>query len=932
MGKRVVKVIAGLIAVCALLIGLLAAALPRLINSDEFRITLRDAAAEALGTPIEWRSLEAGLLPPRLTIRAVAFTAASGNPDDAHLTAESVDLRLALLPIFARRIQVDSLILHGVELVVTRTPEGFLLPIAEEVIDSDTSDTSDETSSDDSAVVDETLGEEAFDLALRRIVISDGRIIIRDRTLPRPIEWRLEDLEFMARGGSAGEPLAIELAANVQSGETAVGRIQLAGTVSLSGLYDLDIEIEKFLLAELQPYISDATVVGTMSGHVSLGGARSTPSEIALDLRVEKLAIRTLGVDLAGELTFRASQALGDPAAFFAIMDLRAGGRAEITGSRTLEGAIDAEMKLDAVDLAWVAQRLPDGASLDGELTGEIELHTTADRKIERLDTKLRIASLRLVSDYVDVSGVFDLVASLEGDGPIQFDAGLELSDGGRLDIEGTSTRKGVLDLHAEIESFDLAVAKRFLPDPEMELAGRATGKARIIGAAASPEFMSLDVSVESGLLRMPDYFVDGPFLATLKLDHPFSDRPSGRIDLDLTTARLEYRDQFKKPPGMRAEMTTKFVSEESGEIVFESRIKFRDIHEILLRGAISDSTSVALTTSSLDLEGWSDVLPALEPYQLDGIVRLRGIGVELIDGSPSQFGGSIDLDGVGLSLSDAGRLRIRGTIVAEGIRIRTTGLRVRMGGMTMGINGTVEDPFDEARFEFNVKSIGAAEVNDLLSSLTSTRDTVFGSLQFSGELRGVASSEADLYSSLEGKLEFSIGKDKGGRLRGVSILRTILDQMPLLGGAARLTQPFRAGRSVDDYFTEHFEIIEGNFEIGQGRVDAKTLRLVYAGYEATLSGPIRLRDLGIDMTGEVLLKADLISWLSGHVGANLAAGKPIRIPLARVTNTLAEPKIVMTKATLAAVPKLFLQATGLDTLAIGVGRALGRVLGGGEK
>ena len=38
-----------------------------------------------------------------------------------------------------------------------------------------------------------------------------------------------------------------------------------------------------------------------------------------------------------------------------------------------------------------------------------------------------------------------------------------------------------------------------------------------------------------------------------------------------------------------------------------------------------------------------------------------------------------------------------------------------------------------------------------------------------------------------------------------------------------------------------------------------------------------------------------------------------------------------MTRETLAAVPKLLFQATGLDTLTIGVGKAIGRALKGGK-
>jgi hypothetical protein len=486
--------------------------------------------------------------------------------------------------------------------------------------------------------------------------------------------------------------------------------------------------------------------------------------------------------------------------------------------------------------------------------------------------------------------------------------------------------------LKAQIEKFDLAIVKPFLPDPAMEIGGFATGSLRCVGEIASPEFIGVDVGVEAGLLRMPDYFVEGPYLAELKVKYPFSDRPRGQFELDLTAATLEYQDQFKKRAGMRATMTTKFVPEESGEIVFESRVKLRDIDEILLQGAVGKSTSVAITTSNFNLKGWSEALPVLEPYAPDGIVSLEGIGVELIDGAPTRFGGRLILRGVGITVPEAGRVRLRGSLLGEGRSVRTTGLQAQMGGVTLAFDAKVEDPMDEARFELGVKSVGDAEVNDLLSVLTTTWDTVFGDLKLAGNVKGVAGTEAGLYESLDGDFRFSIGETGGGRLRGVSILRSILDQIPVLGGAARLTQPFRGGRSVDDYFTEKFEVIEGDFVIGQGKVNAKTLRLAYEGYEAKLSGPIRLRDLTIDMTGEVLLKGDLVSTIGGMAGANMAERKPIRIPLARVTNTLSDPKIVMTKETLAAIPKLLFQATGLDTLATGVGKAIGRALGGGSQ
>ncbi len=44
--------------------------------------------------------------------------------------------------------------------------------------------------------------------------------------------------------------------------------------------------------------------------------------------------------------------------------------------------------------------------------------------------------------------------------------------------------------------------------------------------------------------------------------------------------------------------------------------------------------------------------------------------------------------------------------------------------------------------------------------------------------------------------------------------------------------------------------------------MNARNLRLACKGYEARLSGPLWLRDTSLDMTGEILLKGDLVSVL----------------------------------------------------------------------
>ena len=117
MQKIIRRIILAFMASLVLLIGVLTLVLPRLISSDEFRAALNEHVTETYGASIEWQSIEARLLPPRLLMESPALIASTGNPDEARMAAESADLRLALFPIFAGRFEIDSLILRGVDLI-----------------------------------------------------------------------------------------------------------------------------------------------------------------------------------------------------------------------------------------------------------------------------------------------------------------------------------------------------------------------------------------------------------------------------------------------------------------------------------------------------------------------------------------------------------------------------------------------------------------------------------------------------------------------------------------------------------------------------------------------------------------------------------------------------------------------------------------------
>jgi hypothetical protein len=823
MGKIVLRIALGLVGVGLFVIGLVAVALPRVVAHEDFQSTLRAAAAEALGVPVEWRGLEVGLLPPRLMIESPVILASTGPSKDPALRAASIDLRLALLPILRSQIEVASLVVRDAEIVLIRTSKGLHNPLFE-TSSAKTSSIVDDASGRPSKSVDESREQSSslLQLAIRHVVISNSRLIIRDTTYSPAVEWRFEDLEMKTEFELSSASIAIESAARIQLSAEAIGEIALSGSIDRRGVYELDLQLEQVIVGGLAPYLGKIGVAGVLGGHALIVGDFSRVASVEVDWLVEELILPESGIDHEGRLRLQGSWRSGEP---------------------------------------------------------------------------------------IDLSANLDLV------------------QGGKIRVEGTSTLDGRLDLKAWLEAFDLRAAKSFVPagtDAALEIAGFATGTASLVGPANFPDIIEGEIHVESGLLRVSDYVVLGPFDVKLKVNHPLSSSMKGRMEVDLTAAEVDVQGQFTKRAGMVAELTTEFSRKSSGEIEFESRIKLRNLNEIILHGAIGEVSAVAISTPSFDLEGWAEVFPALESFHPSGRVSFDRLGVDFGSDALSQWRGRIRFESLGLMLSGTEKTHVLGALRGEGTGLRAEGLRAIVGGMTVGLDGGVEDLLGSRRFDFTIQSLGEVEANEVISALTTSRDTVFGKLVMAGRLHGSAGEEADFYRGLGGEIQISIGKDGGGRLRGETFIQAILDQVPLLANVARLT----SGKTIDKFLAENFELIEGDFSIGQGQINARSLRLVYDGYEVNLTGPIQLPSLKIDLTGHVLLKADLVSALGGVLGASTGSRDPVRIPLARVTNTLSQPKIVMTPKTLAAIPDLLFKAVGLDTLTLGLGRFLGRVLG----
>jgi uncharacterized protein involved in outer membrane biogenesis len=147
-----------------------------MVNRDPLRSQIDALVDEALGRDVAWRELGVRLLPPSLVIEEVTI---AGTTDDAPLfaEAENVQLRVALAPLLARAVVVDSLFVRGAKVRLILTEDGFELPELG-------------GGKADAEAKEPEAGENETSLAIRSVELEDAQRGSRAPAWTIPSTWR----------------------------------------------------------------------------------------------------------------------------------------------------------------------------------------------------------------------------------------------------------------------------------------------------------------------------------------------------------------------------------------------------------------------------------------------------------------------------------------------------------------------------------------------------------------------------------------------------------------------------------------------------------------------------------------------------------------------------------------------------------------------
>lgn len=492
--KRILWIVAGAVVAFALAVGIAA----MFVDVDGLRGPLLEAASQRLGRQVELGALDLDLL-PLPAVRARELRIAGAKPgDEPFALVEELRLRLALLPLLARRVVLRAVEVDSPQLVIPLDATGVpVLPGPAKA------EAKEPARPRDGEAESEALG----------VLLAVDRIAVENASA-RVGLWRV----VKARAGGSlrlDGSADIDLEADLPGiGEIRQGRASVRGLLGDAPEIDVSLRIDADLagVAERIEFAPGTKLVGRARGPVSvrLRAGEVVAAEAGLDL--SGLDVRSGTVAANGEARLEAK--LGG--SWSAVLDGLAMAMGEQirkpVGRRLrLSGELGAKPSLEslgpiAVVLGDTNLRLrpiakPLGVSVE---PAEIDLASVASAlvlPVEGLSGRLRVRKLDARFEPLALDGVLELEA---------VSAKLEA---GRVTISGPVRAKGTQILFDDLSvvfaeqpmalsgSYDLAAERlavaAALPQAELgALVAALTGKRQISGALRAEASISGPVDV----------------------------------------------------------------------------------------------------------------------------------------------------------------------------------------------------------------------------------------------------------------------------------------------------------------------------------------------------------------------------------------------------------------------------------------------------
>jgi len=288
---RLLKLIGALVALLAVLVVVAVIVLPLVIDPNDYKQEIAAEVARQTGRTLTIEGDMALSVFPwlGLDIGPAQLSNATGFEDPYMARMQTVQVRVKLLPLLKKQLEVDTIRLNGLELNLARDKDGRTnwADLAGE--------TAAEAEKTAGAAGGDKAGEGLAGLAIGGIEVADARLTWDDRSTAT--RYEITDLAFTTGAIEPDKAFDLDLDFRVSAAQPPIdGHFHLKGNVKLAaGMRAVDVTAATVDL--------DAAGAGVPGGQVSL----SLVSDLFVDLDAQTLSLpnlvlETLGLKLSGSL------------------------------------------------------------------------------------------------------------------------------------------------------------------------------------------------------------------------------------------------------------------------------------------------------------------------------------------------------------------------------------------------------------------------------------------------------------------------------------------------------------------------------------------------------------------------------------------------------------------------------------------------------
>ena len=280
------KWILGLIGGLVLIVLAAIVIIPLVVDPNDFKDEIIAAAKQATGRDLTIRDDMKLSVFPKVALRlgGVTLSNASGFEAKDMAAVEELDLRVALMPLLSRKLDVDTIVVRGLKLNLAVAPDGHTNW-------ADLAGGGDKASSSESANASEGVA-----INIAGIDVSDANLIWDDRKAGK--HYELSGLNFTIGTIATDKPVPVSIEFKLTSTTPAQ-----TFTVTLDSRVTANADLNRFDIADLAVTLA-AAGEGLPTGGLDLGlNANVALDQAAGTLTVSDLALSGPNLDLRGALT-----------------------------------------------------------------------------------------------------------------------------------------------------------------------------------------------------------------------------------------------------------------------------------------------------------------------------------------------------------------------------------------------------------------------------------------------------------------------------------------------------------------------------------------------------------------------------------------------------------------------------------------------------